>query len=286
MKIHGKAVLEISCSVIISLASIASATAGSIDPNSTVTIGIGNEPPYTELKPDGTLSGAGPDIDRAALAQAGVSKYAGQSMVYGAMIPALQAGRLSMVSSGGLVITPERCKQVIFSEPVICNTEAFLVREEDATKFKTYKEAGILKIKVAVAGGSVQEKNALAGGVLRENIVTFPDGTSAVKMLQDKRVDAVALNDNGVTELQKRSGDPSLKIIFPITDAPIGCGAAAFNKKDTELRDAYNKGLKKLIADGEYTKIMLKYGLDNNEKLRASVPTTEEQCNHAVTANN
>lgn len=42
---------------------IGSTLAQDLDVSQDVSVAIGNEPPYTELKPDGTLSGAGPDID-------------------------------------------------------------------------------------------------------------------------------------------------------------------------------------------------------------------------------
>jgi polar amino acid transport system substrate-binding protein len=264
--------------VVMTLASIGNAYAQKLDTNEPVTIAIGNEPPFTELKPDGPLSGAGPDIDRAALKQSGFAKFNGQTMAYGAMIPAIQAGRAKMVSSGGLIIKPDRCNAVIFSEPVICNTEAFLVRSESIGRFNGYKQAAALNIRLAVPAGGVQEKNALAAGVKRENLVNFPDSTSAVKMLQDKRVDAVALNDGAILEMQKRSGDPSLKTIVPLADGPIECAAAAFNKRDVALRDAYNAGLKKLIDSGEYNKIMASYGLSENVKIREGAKTTTELC--------
>ncbi|MGX5851304.1 ectoine/hydroxyectoine ABC transporter substrate-binding protein EhuB [Mesorhizobium sp. PL10] len=252
--------------------------AGDLKTDDDVSIAIGNEPPFTELKPDGTVTGAGPDIDKAALELSGFKKFTGQIIAYGAMIPALQAGRVSMVSSGGLIVLPERCEKVVFSEPVICNSQALMVRGEMAGKFKSYKDAADSNIKLAVPGGGIQEKKALAAGVKRENLVSYPDPTSAMKMLQDKRVDAIALNDTALLDLRKKSGDETLEVIFPLADVPVDCGAAAFAKKDIALRDAYNVGLKKLVDSGEFDRIMAKYGLESNAKLRAAAKTTAEMC--------
>ena len=260
------------------VAMVSHASAEKLDVSGPITNAIGNEPPYTELKPDGTLSGAGPDIDRAALKESGVTQFTGQTMPYGAMIPALQAGRVRMVSSGALVIRPERCQAVIFSEPVICNSDAFLVRGDLANKLHSYKDIAAQSLKVAAPAGSVQEKSALAAGVKRENVIAYPDGTSAVKMLKDKRIDAIVLNDSGVKELQKRANDPDLKMVLQISDAPVNCAAAAFKKSDTALRDAYNAGLKKVVSSGEYKKIMDSYGLEDNAKLLASAKPAAEQC--------
>ncbi|MBY3143175.1 ectoine/hydroxyectoine ABC transporter substrate-binding protein EhuB [Rhizobium laguerreae] len=263
---------------LLAMLSVTAAAAQNLDTNQDITVAIGNEPPYTELKPDGTLSGAGPDIDRAALQQSGFKAFSGVTMAYGAMIPALQANRVKMVSSGGLNIRPERCDQVIFSEPVMCTAQAFLVRQDMAGKITSYKQAAELGIKVGVPAGGTQGKDAVARGIKMENLVNFPDNTSAVKMLQDGRIDAIALNGDGALDMKKRSGDDKLETVIPISDTPIDCAAAAFGKSDTALRDAYNEGLKKIIASGEFATIMTKYGLQANVDLLSKAKSTAEMC--------
>ena len=47
---------------------------------------------------------------------------------YGAMIPGLQAGRHDAVTAG-LFMKPERCAAVAYSEPVLCDAEAMLVKK-------------------------------------------------------------------------------------------------------------------------------------------------------------
>jgi polar amino acid transport system substrate-binding protein len=266
------------CGAVLLAASISSAWGADLDTSKAVVVALANEPPYTELKPDGTMTGIGPDLDREVLRQAGFKEFTGQTMSYGAMIPAVLANRVTMVSSVSLLVRPERCAQVIFSEPTLCNSDAFMVRGVDEGKYNSYKSAAAASIKLAVGAGTVQERDALKAGVQRVNLVAYPDATSAVKLLQDKRVDAIALNGDALKELQKRSGDETLKIVAPLTDAPVQCAAAAFNKNETALRDAYNVGLKNLIASGEYATLMAKYGLEDNVKLLASAKPTSDLC--------
>lgn len=248
-----------------------------LDSNKTVIIGIGNEPPWTEIKPDGSVTGVGPDIDKAILDEIGGKTYEGQVMDYGAMIPALQARRVTIVSSGALAIRPDRCQQVLFSQPVICTSQAFLARKELLGKLDTYKQVAKEGLRIAVCSGCVDEKYALEAGVKKENLVIFPDGVSAAKMLQDKRVDVVSLPDGAVNDLYKRMGDDNLAVIMPVTDVPIGCAAASFNKEDADLRDAYDVGLQRIVDSGEYLKLMTKYGLEANAKL-LGIKTREELC--------
>lgn len=260
------------------LASLASSHAQQLNANEPVPIAIANEPPFTELKPDGTLTGSGPDVDIAVLKQAGFTQFKGEVMKYGAMIPALQAGRVKMVSSGGLAIRPERCEQVIFSEPVACGSTGFLVRPEMAGKFDSYAKAGELGAKVGVIAGGMQEKDALARGVKRENAIVFPDQASAIKMLADGRIDAIALADYSLEKMKQLSGNPSLQIVVPLKDVEIFCAAAAFRKEDTALRDAYNMGLKKLRESGEFDKILIGYGMGPRLPLIKDAPSTAAIC--------
>ncbi|QRM32177.1 ectoine/hydroxyectoine ABC transporter substrate-binding protein EhuB [Microvirga sp. VF16] len=266
--------------LVMALAVIAagSAAAETLDVNQQVSIAVAGEPPYTELKPDGTLSGAGPDIDRRSLELSGLKNFKGELIPYGAQIPAVQAKRVKVLSSGSLNIRPERCTQVNFAEPAICTSQAFLIRSDMAGKFKSYKDFAALGLKLGAGAGTLQAKDAMAAGVKKENVIPYPDTVSAVKMLQDKRIDAIALNDAGVIDMKKRSGDETLQVVMPIENTPIDCAAAAFNKDDTALRDAYNAGYKKLKDSGEYEKIMAKYGLESNYKLLASAKSAAEMC--------
>lgn len=199
-------------------------------------------------------------------------------MTYGAMIPALQAKRVTMVSSGGLTVRPERCETVLFSEPVTCGATGFLTNGVMAAKLDSYAKAAQLGAKIGVFSGSHQEKAALAAGIKRENVIVFPDQLSGVKMLQASRIDAAALADYGLEKMRELSGDRSLEIVLPVKDAEVFCAAAAFNKTDTATRDAYNAGLKTLRESGEFDKILISYGMGPRLKLIKSAPSTAELC--------
>ena len=89
-------------------------------------IAIGNEPPFTAVGSDGKVSGAAPDVTREVFRRLGVEELEASVTEYGAMIPSLLAGRVDAVSAG-LFMNAERCDAVAYSEPVLCDAEAFLV---------------------------------------------------------------------------------------------------------------------------------------------------------------
>ena len=117
------------------------------------TIAIASEPPLMVLNSDGTPGGLGPDIDRAILDRMGVKNAKGEVMEYGAMISALQARRVSLASSGGLYIRPERCKSVLFAEPIACTSEGFILPVALVGKVKSSR----ILLRRVCAWGSAQD---------------------------------------------------------------------------------------------------------------------------------
>src|SRR5690606_10003866 len=60
-------------------------------------VAIANEPPFTAVANDGTVSGAAPDVARVIFERLGVPEIVGSISEYGAMIPGLQARRHDVV---------------------------------------------------------------------------------------------------------------------------------------------------------------------------------------------
>jgi polar amino acid transport system substrate-binding protein len=238
-------------------------------------VGIANEPPYTAVGADGKVSGAAPDIAREIFKRLGVPDIVASISEYGAMIPGLQAKRFDAVTAG-LFMKPERCAAVAYSEPILCDAEALLVKKGNPKGFKSY--ADIAKDKTATVGapgGGTEEKLALQAGVPRDRVIVVPDGQSGLKMLQDGRIDAYSLPVLSINDLVKKANDPNLQVIAPVEGAPVYCDGAAFHKQDTALRDAYDVELAKMKASGEFAKIIEPYGFS---AAAAMSTTREKQC--------
>src|SRR5215813_6756347 len=101
-------------------------------------VAIANEPPYTAVGADGKVSGAAPDIAREIFKRLGVPEIVASVSEYGAMIPGLQAKRFDAVTAG-LFMKPERCAAVAYSEPILCDAEALLVKKGNPKGFKSYE---------------------------------------------------------------------------------------------------------------------------------------------------
>ena len=143
-----------------------------------VRIAIANEPPYTAVAADGTVSGAAPDVAREIFKRLGVKEVVASISEYGAMIPGLQARRHDAITAG-LFMKPERCQAVAYSEPILCDAEAFLVPKGNPKGFKSYADiAANPDAKIGAPGGGTEEKLALEAGVPRDRVIVVPDGQS------------------------------------------------------------------------------------------------------------
>ncbi|TBE62273.1 ectoine/hydroxyectoine ABC transporter substrate-binding protein EhuB (plasmid) [Rhizobium beringeri] len=236
-------------------------------------IAIANEPPFTAVGADGKVSGAAPDVARAIFEKLGVKEVVASISEYGAMIPGLQAGRHDAITAG-LFMKPERCAAVAYSEPILCDAEAFALKKGNPLKLTSYKDiADNPDAKIGAPGGGTEEKLALEAGVPRDRVIVVPDGQSGIKMLQDGRIDVYSLPVLSIHDLMAKANDPNLETVAPVVNAPVYCDGAAFRKQDVALRDAFDvelKKLKKLKESGEFAKIIEPYGFSAKAAMSTS----------------
>ena len=223
-------------------------------------IAIANEPPFTAVAADGLVSGAAPDVAREIFKRLGVPEVVASISEYGAMIPGLQAKRHDVITAG-LFMKPERCAAVAYSEPVLCDAEAFLLPKGNPKGYTSYADVAADPAgKIGAPGGGTEEKLALDAGVPRDRVIVVPDGQSGLKMLQDGRIDVYSLPVLSISDLMAKADDPNLEMVAPVVGAPVYCDGAAFNKEDTALRDAFDVELAKMKASGEFAAIIEPYG--------------------------
>lgn len=223
-------------------------------------VAIANEPPFTAVAADGKVSGAAPDVAREIFKRLGVEDIVASISEYGAMIPGLQAGRHDAITAG-LFMKPERCQAVAYSEPILCDAEAFALKKGNPLNLQSYKDiADNPDAKIGAPGGGTEEKLALEAGVPRERVIVVPDGQSGLKMLQDGRIDVYSLPVLSINDLVSKANDPNIEVVAPVVGAPVYCDGAAFRKGNESLRDAFDVELAKMKESGDFAKIIEPYG--------------------------
>ena len=222
---------------------------------------VNQELPYAELKSNGEMVGVLPEVVEAVLAESGIGEFRGVLIDWGAMIPGLQARRYDMVS-GGLFINPKRCKAIIFSEPILCDAEAFVKLKTNPLSITSFAE---LKnhptATAATAPGSFEHIAAKDAGIPRDKLVLWEGNIqNGMQLISTGRADVLLSPLGSAVDAVSKSSDPSkFEIIAPVTDVAGGCAAIGFNGSDRELRDAFDAGLKRLQTSGKFAEILKKW---------------------------
>jgi polar amino acid transport system substrate-binding protein len=246
-----------------------------------ITIGIHNRAPWGFRGENGEVSGFSPDLVRAAFEPLGVKQIEFVISDFGALIPGLTSRRFDAVASG-LYITPVRCEAVAFSDPDLSLKDAVLVKEGNPFDIHSYEDiAQNPEIRFGVTRGSANAKSAEEAGVPEDRTMLLQDTESTVAALLGGRVDAVSfsaptaisvLQDSKIAGIER--ADPFKGVMQANGREKSGYSAIAFHPQDTDLRDAYNKRLAEMKADGTVASIMEKYGFT---KAEAAPDLTAEQ---------
>lgn len=235
-----------------------------------VQMGVALEPPYSEVKPDGTLTGADPEVTRAVFAELGKINLKANVVDWGALIPGLMADRFDAVATG-LFIKPERCKAVVFSQPLTCTREALLVKKGNPKQVTSYK-ALVASNAIFSSVSGTEQKRALDLGMAESRMMIVPDIFGAVELLKSGRVDVIGFPDVTLRHAMTLLPQGAFELVDGLTDEPISCSAAAFAPNQKALRDFFDAGIIKLKQSGKFSEILAKFNFD--AKLNESVNRT------------
>ncbi|MEB3368575.1 ectoine/hydroxyectoine ABC transporter substrate-binding protein EhuB [Saccharopolyspora mangrovi] len=223
-------------------------------------IAIANEPPYTQINPDGSVTGAEPDVVAAVLKRMGVPRIEGIVTPYESMIPGLNASRWDIIAAG-LFMKQSRCSQIRYSEPQIVSTESFAVpagNPKRLTGVAAVKADPALKI--AVLPGGFEDGALKTAGVPASQVVNIPDGRSGIEAVQAGRADAFFLPTLSLNALKTEG----IEITGAITDVQQTGSGAGFRQADADVVAAYDEQLKALKATPEFDQILAKWGFSGD----------------------
>ena len=229
----------------------------------TIAVGIAGEKPYAYLE-GGELTGMDPSVQQVIWGNLGIDEVRAQQVAFDGLIPGLLAQRFNVVAAG-MFITPERCGQAAFSDPMYCAPNAFLVppgNPDDISDFESVADAGI---RLGVLGGAVEGIFAEESGVKSSNVVEVPSNRDGLLQLEQGRIGAFGLTSITLKDILKENPDTDVELTEPFTpvidgEEQLGCGGAVFRKRDTDLRQAFNRELATLRESGELLEIIEPFG--------------------------
>jgi len=238
-----------------------------------IRVGYANEAPYAYMdSASGQLMGEAVEIAKVVLDKLGVTQIEGVLTEFGSLIPGLQAGRFDMIAAG-MYVTPQRCRQVAFSNPTYQVGQAFIVAQGNPLGLNGYQDvADNEKARLGVVVGAIESEYAAKLGIPESRIVVFPDAASALAGVAAGRADAYAATALTVNDLLQRAGEYSgLERAQPFTDPVIngqgvlGYGAFAFRQEDQDFVAAFNVELAAFVGTDAHAERVGKWGFSKTE---------------------
>ncbi|WMW64702.1 ectoine/hydroxyectoine ABC transporter substrate-binding protein EhuB [Nitratidesulfovibrio liaohensis] len=243
----------------------------------TIRVGYALEPPYAYRTPEGTVTGEAPEVARAALTRAGITRVRWVLGDFNALIPDLLAGHIDMIAAG-MFVTPDRAARVAFSLPTSSVGQGLLVRRGNPRGLHDYASlAERNEVTLAVLDGAVEHRQLLLLGMPAERLFPVADAHAGMTAVRKGRVDGLALSGPTVTLLARQHPD-ELEAARPFTQPVIdgksvsGLCAFAFRKEDAPLVDRVNEQLRAFIGTPEHLALVQPFGFDGSTLPPWAVP--------------
>lgn len=258
------------------------ATLEEIQEAGTIRIAVANEIPYGFVDPSGEAKGAGPDIAKLVVEELGIENIEWVTTNFSSLIPGLQADRFD-VAAAEMAIQPERCQEVIYSEPNTSYGEGLLVAAGNPEDIHSYEEfAENEDLTVAVMAGANQLEMMQKLGVSQDRIVTIASNSDAISTVSTGRADAYAATGLTANQLAEQGEDVELASDFsdPVIEGSPqrSWGGYAFANESTDLRDAWNEALATIKESDQWAEIVGGYGFTQEDMDGSFEQTTEELC--------
>ncbi|MEZ2721484.1 ectoine/hydroxyectoine ABC transporter substrate-binding protein EhuB [Paenalcaligenes hominis] len=252
-----------------------------IQKKGTIRIAVANEIPYGYTDLNGEAKGAGPEVAMHLVKALGIDNIEWQTTNFGSLIPGLQADRFDMVAAE-MAILPQRCEQILFSEPNSSYGEGLLVASGNPKDLHSYEDFKDGKNKVAIMAGADQLEMMQALGVDESQLVTISNNADAISTVATGRADAYAATGLTAAELAKQSDKVELAAKFedPVIDGAAirSWGGFTFANNSESLRDAINKELAAFKKTKEWQEILSRYGFSDVDQSESNAKSTADLC--------
>ncbi|MER9445763.1 transporter substrate-binding domain-containing protein [Mesorhizobium sp. M0340] len=180
---------------IASTADLASAQAllEKIKNGETIRLGFSNEPPFANPgenhEPLGWVNAMTLDI----LKKLGTTKVEPVVTEWGSLIPGLQAGRFDIIN-GGMFMFPERCRDVLFTEPFGRAADGLLVPKGSPEGLRSFDDIRDKGLTLVTGAGYDTVKNARNVGIADDKIMQVAGTAEIVQAVKVGRAAAGAAN--------------------------------------------------------------------------------------------
>lgn len=235
-----------------------------------VRVGFANEAPYSFINNDAQITGEAAEVAKVVFERLGVPRLQPIPSDFGSLISGLKVGLFDVVGAG-MAILPERCAEVLFTNPEFAAPAAFLVPKGNPKGIRTFRDvAKSSGFRMGVLIGAVERDYAIANGVPESAITSFANQPSGLEAVRAGRVDGFALTTISLRDVLSKNPGAPLEITEPFTPVVNGqpqptAGGFAFLPDQENIVAEFNKVLAELKRSGELLKIMRPFGFTEAE---------------------
>ena len=212
-----------------------------------------NWPPMEYVAPDKEIIGYEIDFVKAIAKEMGINVEF-KNVMWDGLFAGLDTGRFDAGAST-VTITDDRKKTMEFSDPFFKFKQAVILSKDNDAKT-------VADLKGLTLGGQVGTTGYFAIQRMEDvDAKSYDDVTMAVEAAYSGRTDGAVCDEPVAANFifkQKEYAD-KLKIAFILEDAEIEECGIAFKKGNTELRDIFNEGMKRIRENGVEAELQKKW---------------------------
>lgn len=252
----------------------------------TIKVAFAGEIPYSYEDDNGELTGATIALDTAIFNAMGIDNVEGQLVEWDALIPGLNKGEYDAVSAG-MSILPDRCERGAFAEPTLMYTSTLMVPAGNPEGLSDFASIGDSDVTLAVQSGAIEQGYAEDLGL--SNTMTVNSAQDGMDAVANGRADAFALTNITLAAMAEENDavDTTGGFVAEVDGlSQISAGSTVFRPDDTDLLEAYNAELAKIVGDeARFAEVVGEFGFTDAERPPEGL-TAEMLCNDDLEAAN
>lgn len=224
----------------------------------TLTVGTSAEYEPFEYMKDGEYAGFDLELIQK-IAEKLDLKVQYENVDFDTIVPGVSSGSKYDVGIAAITVTPERKKEVDFSDAYYMDDQAIVTMKDnaDVTGDNYADKLNADGFKIAVQSGSTAEAFAKENFPKAE-LVPFKNATDCFAALQSGQASALVTNRSVAAQMVS-SAYQNAQVVKQISTGEDY--AIAVNKDNSKLKDDINKALKELTDDGTVDSLMSKYNI-------------------------
>lgn len=235
----------------------------------TIKVAFAGEIPYSYEDENGELTGATIALDTEIFNAMGIENVEGQLVEWDALIPGLNKGEYDAVSAG-MSILPDRCARAAFAEPTLMYTSTLMVPEGNPEGLSDFASIADTDLRLAVQSGAIEQGYADDLGL--GSTMTVNSAQDGMDAVSSGRADAFALTNITLSRMAEDNPGAGVEttggFVAEIDGLrQISAGSTVFRPDDTDLLEAYNEELEKIVGDpARFEEIVGEFGFTEAER--------------------